>query len=427
MNFWLRIKKKDEKKELFWKKYIFYKIVIINHKNYRMKAIILAAGRGTRLQPLTNTTPKPMIQICGKPILEYLVESLHQEVSEIILIVKYKQEVIKEYFWDNYEGTKISYITQWEEKWTAAALKTLDLDDQVIILNWDSIFDTKDIKKLIDCPTSALLVKQVENPEIYGICEVDINQNIKKIVEKPQEYIWNLASLWAFKFSPVIFQHIQNVELTSRWEYELPDAVNSYMLDDTVQAIEIQWDFIDVWYPWDILTANSHYLQKLEKSVIKWTVEDWVTIKWNIILEEWAILKSWTYIEWNCYIGKSSSIGPHTYLRGETVIWQGCKIWNAVEVKNSSFWNNSNAAHLSYIWDSVIGNNVNIWGGFSSANLRHDHKNIRVMIKDTLIDSWKRKLGTIIWDNAKTAINTSTMPGRIIDTDSMTMPWDTIK
>jgi NDP-sugar pyrophosphorylase family protein len=63
-----------------------------------MKAIILAAGRGTRLQPLTNTTPKPMIQVCGKPILEYLVESLYQEVSEIILIVKYKQEVIKEYF-----------------------------------------------------------------------------------------------------------------------------------------------------------------------------------------------------------------------------------------------------------------------------------------------------------------------------------------
>jgi NDP-sugar pyrophosphorylase family protein len=63
-----------------------------------MKAIILAAGRGTRLQPLTNTIPKPMIQICGKPILEYLMDSIYKDVSEIILIVKYKQDIIEEYF-----------------------------------------------------------------------------------------------------------------------------------------------------------------------------------------------------------------------------------------------------------------------------------------------------------------------------------------
>lgn len=392
-----------------------------------MKAIILAAGRGTRLQPLTDSIPKPMIQICGKPILEYLVESLYLEVSEIILIVKYKEEIIKNYFWDNYKGTKVSYITQWEEKWTAWALKWLDLDDQVLILNWDSIFDKNDITNLINSPNSAVLVKSVDNPEIYWICKVNINNRVTAIIEKPQEFIWNLASLWAFKFSPIIFKHIQEVKLSSRWEYELPDAVNSFMEEDDVKAIEIQWDFIDVWYPWDILTANTHYLQKLEKSEIHWTVEEWVIIKWNIVLEEWAILKSGTYIEWNCYIGKNSSIGPNTYLRWESVIWQGCKIWNAVEVKNSCFWYNSNAAHLSYIWDSVIWNNVNLAGWFISANIRHDNKNNRVMIKDELIDSGKRKLWAIVWDNVKTAANTTVMPGRIINTWSMTMPWDIIK
>jgi bifunctional UDP-N-acetylglucosamine pyrophosphorylase/glucosamine-1-phosphate N-acetyltransferase len=199
------------------------------------------------------------------------------------------------------------------------------------------------------------------------------------------------------------------------------------MLDDNVKAIEITWDFIDVWYPWDILTANSHYLQKLESSIIKWIVEEWVTIKWKIILEEWAILKSWTYIEWNHYIGKNTSVGPHTYLRWECVFAQGCKVWNAVEVKNSTFWNNTYVKHLSYVGDSVLWNNVNLWWGFSSANLRHDNKNIRVMIQDKLIDSWKRKLWVIIWDNVKTWVNTTVMPGRIIDTDTVTMPWEVIK
>jgi len=207
----------------------------------------------------------------------------------------------------------------------------------------------------------------------------------------------------------------------------LTEALNIYIESNDFFAFEIQWEFIDIWYPWDILTANSHFLKKLEKSEIKGVIEEWVIIKWNIILEEWAILKSGTYIEWNCYIGKNSSIGPNTYLRWESVIWHGCKIWNAVEVKNSTFWNNSNAAHLSYIWDTIIWNNVNLWGWFSSANLRHDNKNIRVMIKDELIDSGKRKLWAIIWDNVKTWANTTTMPGRIIDTWLMTIPWEIIK
>jgi dTDP-glucose pyrophosphorylase len=198
------------------------------------------------------------------------MESLYSSVTEIILVVKYKEDIIREYFWDNYKDTKISYITQWNYKWTAWALKWIDLDDHALILNGDSIFDSKDIKQLINSPTAWVLVQSVENPEIYGICKVDSNNNIQAIIEKPQEFIWDLASLWAFKFSPDIFKYINNVELSDRWEYELPDAVNNYMNMNEFQAIEISWDFIDIWYPWDILTANSYFLNKLEKSEIKW-------------------------------------------------------------------------------------------------------------------------------------------------------------
>lgn len=392
-----------------------------------MKAIILAAGRGTRLQPLTNTIPKPMIQICGKPILEFLMESLYQEVSEIILIVKYKEEIIKNYFWDNFLWTKISYITQWEEKWTWAALKWIQTEEDLFILYGDSIIDTADIKRLMKSDKYWVFAQAVENPEKYWIFEVDDTNKIKTVVEKPQINIWNLANLWGFKITNEILEIVKNIEVSERWEYEITDALNIYLKTNDFYAFELKWEFIDIWYPWDILTANSYFLKKLEKSLIKGVIEEWVTIKWNIILEEWAILKSGTYIEWNCYIGKNSSIGPNTYLRWESVIWQGCKIWNAVEVKNSCFWNNSNAAHLSYIWDSIIWSSVNLWGWFSSANLRHDNKNIRVMIRDELIDSWKRKLWAIIWDNVKTAANTTVMPGRIIDTWSLTMPWEIIK
>jgi len=83
-----------------------------------MKAIILAAGEGTRLRPFSNTKPKPMIKIFGKPILEHNIEKIYQSVDEIIIVVKYKKEVIQNYFQDNYKGTKITYQEQNEQKGT---------------------------------------------------------------------------------------------------------------------------------------------------------------------------------------------------------------------------------------------------------------------------------------------------------------------
>ncbi len=392
-----------------------------------MKAIILAAWAGTRLKPLTNTIPKPMISIFGKPILEHNLEAIYEFVDEIIIIIKYKQEIIKEYFKDNFNWVKITYIEQWEEKWTGWALKWLNLQDDVIILYWDSILDKNDLKKVITSQNYAWLVKEVETPEKYWIYKQNSNWFAIEVIEKPQEFVGNLANLWWFKFSPEIFKHINNIWLSVRWEYELTDAINLFLKDNKFELIKISWEFIDVWYPWDILTANKYFLDKLQKSEIKWTVENWVTIKWNIILEEWAILKSGTYIEWNVYIWKNTSIGPNTYLRWQTVIWENCHIWNAVEIKNTSIWNKTNVAHLSYIWDSILGNNINIWGGMITANLRHDKWNIKVMVNGSLVDSGLHKLWVIIWDNSKTGIKTMTYPGRIIENDSFTMPGEIVK
>ena len=392
-----------------------------------MKAIILAAWEGSRLRPITNTTPKPLVKIYGKSIIEYNLENIYKHVSEIIIIVKYREEDIKKHLWNNYKGTKITYKTQWEEKWTAAAIKWIESELDVIIMNGDSIFEEKDIQKIVKFNGYGALVREVENPKEYGIFKIDEDNNIKEVVEKPQENIWNLASLWVYKFNSKIFDFIQQVEPSPRWEYEITDAINHFVKKYPFKALPIDGYFLDVWYPWDILWANSHFLDNLKISDIRWTVEEWVTIKWNIILEEWAILKSGTYIEWNVLIEKDSVIWPNTYLRWNTTIWQNCKIWNAVEIKNSSIWDNTNITHLSYVWDSIIWNNVNLWCGFKTANLRHDSAHIKVMVKWKLIDSWLKKLWIIIWDNVKTGINTSSYPGRILDTNNFTKPGDIIK
>jgi bifunctional UDP-N-acetylglucosamine pyrophosphorylase/glucosamine-1-phosphate N-acetyltransferase len=271
------------------------------------------------------------------------------------------------------------------------------------------------------------LVKKVENPKKYWIFKQDEKGFAIEIFEKPEEFVWDLANLGYYKFNAEILDLVKNIQISKRWEYEITDAVNLFIKNNKFELIPISWIYIDVSYPWDILKANYYFLENLKKSQLDWEIEKNVTIKWEIILEKWAVLKSGTYIEWNVFIWKNTKIWPNAYLRWNTCIWEDCKIWNAVEIKNSSIWNYTNVAHLSYIWDSIIWNNVNVGWWFISANVRHDKKNIKVMVKWKLVDTGLKKLWIIIWDNVKTGIKSYSMPWKIIENDSFIMPWEIIK
>lgn len=393
-----------------------------------MKAIILAAWEWTRLAPFTNTIPKPMLLIMWKPILEHNMEKIAPYIDEFIIIVKYKKEHIQNFFWNNYLGVPITYHEQSDKKWTAAAIQDIKVENtDILILNWDSIFDAQDLSTIIQSPGYGALVQEVSDPSKYWIFIKDTNGFVSKIVEKPETFVGNLANLWVYKFNSSIIDISNNIPLSSRGEYEITDSINIFLQQETFTLHPIKWNFIDIWYPWDILDANNFFLNTLTESKIEWEIEEWVTIKWCIILEKGALLKSGTYIEGNVYIGKNTSIWPHTYLRWSTVIGENCHIWSSVEIKNSSLGNNTNVAHLSYIWDSIIGNNVNIGWWLITANLRHDKSNIKVMVKWNLIDTKRHKFWVIIWDNSKTWIKTMTYPGRILLNDSFTQPWEIIK
>ena len=379
------------------------------------------------MQPLTDTTPKPLIKIAWKPIIEHNIEKIYRAVDEIIIVVKYLSEQFETYFWDTYKGVKITYHIQGEEKGTGAALWGLDIRDDIILLYGDSIFEKTDLDVILKLDGYGCLVKQVQQPEKYGIFIQKPDGTAERVIEKPSEDYGNLANVWVYKLSPTIFALVDQIELSQRWEYELTDAINLFCESEEFQLIQMKGEFIDIWYPWQILSANSYFLDRLTESQIDGTIEDGVTIKWNIVLKSGAILKSGTYIEWNCIIWENSTIWPNTYIRWNTVIGNNSKAGNAVEIKNSNLWDNTSVAHLSYIGDSVIGNNVNIWAGSITANIRHDHKNMRCMINEKLVDTWLRKLGIIVGDGARIWIKTTIYPARVIETSGVTLPWDIYK
>jgi len=176
------------------------------------------------------------------------------------------------------------------------------------------------------------------------------------------------------------------------------------------------------------LEANEYFLGKMKGRIAPSAIiEQGATLKGEIIAGEGTIIKNGVYIEGPAIIGKNCVIGPNCFIRAATAIGDHSHIGQAVEIKNSIIGDNTNVAHLSYVGDSIIGDNCNLGGGAITANLRHDWKNIKCMIKGELKDTGRQKLGVIMADNCKTGIHTSFYPGVKINPGCMTLPGEIVK
>lgn len=387
----------------------------------KLKAIILSAGEGSRMRPLTLTKPKTMLPVAGKPIIQYNIESLRDNgITDILLIVRYKEEIVRNYFGDGSDfGVNISYKTQKDFLGTANAISYCEdfIDDSIIVLNGDIILDDEIIHEIIKkynylSPDTLMLLTEVEDPSAFGVVEIE-NGNIKNIVEKPkrEEAPSNLVNAGIYIFNKDIFDKIRETEISERGEYEITDSV-SLQIEDNKKVIghKTSKDWIDVGRPWELIEVNEELIGKL-KTEIKGTVEAGAVIHGEVFLDEGSVIKAGVYIEGNVYIGKNCDIGPNSYIRGNTYFGDNVHVGNAVEIKNSIIMENTNVSHLSYVGDSVIGSNCNIAAGTNIANLRFDNATIKTKIKNQKIDSGRRKLGAIIGDSVKTGINSSFSPG----------------
>ena len=175
-----------------------------------------------------------------------------------------------------------------------------------------------------------------------------------------------------------------------------------------------------------MLETNEFFLNRIKKK-IKGIIEKNVTIKGEVVIAKGTLVKSGAYIEGPVVIGENCVIGPNCYIRASTSIGNNSKVGNAVDIKNSIIGENTCIAHLAYIGDSVIGDNVNVAAGVITANLRHDGKNIKTPVKGKIVDAGRRKLGAIVGDNVKLGINTSIYPGRKIWPDKTTLPCEIVK
>ena len=385
-----------------------------------MKAVVLAAGEGSRMRPLSYTRPKVMIPLANKPILEHLlVEAKKGGITEFILIVGYHDEQIRNFFGDGGRwDIKIEYSTQRRQQGTADALRTVKdlLDGPFLMLNGDNIINARHFKAIADTDITAMSLLEVENTEGLGLVEIKADR-VVAIHEKADEPVSNLANAGLYYFTPEIFTAISETPLSPRGEYEITDSIE--LLINKGQAVTYQ--VIDSWleasYPWDLLTSNEILLEEIsgenrgeleENSVIKGAVE----------IGFGTVVRSGSYIIGPVVIGDNCTIGPNCFIRPSTSIGDNCHIGSSVEVKNSIIMKNSVIPHHNYVGDSIIGEGCNLGAGTKIANLRLDYQNIIVADKDT----GRKKMGAILGDEVKTGINASLNLGTMIGNNTLIGP-----
>jgi len=219
-----------------------------------------------------------------------------------------------------------------------------------------------------------------------------------------------------------VFEAASRTEKSPRGEYEITDTCKILMTTKSGLHYHMLQSWLDLSYPWDLLTANENMLADLKAENLG-EVEANVTLKGAVVIGRNTVVRSGAYIEGPVIIGEDCRIGPNCYIRPFTTIGNGCHIGAAVEVKNSIIMNGTDFPHLNYVGDSVIGAGCNFGAGTKIANLRLDKQNVKV----AGLDTGRRKLGAIVGDRVETGINTSINVGTMIGNNTFIGPGVVVK
>ncbi len=390
-----------------------------------MQSVILAAGQSSRFWPL-NEKHKSLFDIMGKSLICYTLENLKKVgVKEVIIVQGKGRDIEKKLKTCSLPrfSKGIKFVLQKTPLGTGNAVICAKnyLKEKFLVLNGDDFYEAKDIKNcLLKFP--ALLVKEVKKPLFFGVI-VPEKDYIKEVIEKPKRPKSNLVNAGCYFISKKDLT--EKIKKSPRGEYEITDYIKKIIKKKKVYFFKAK-NWIPLSYSWDLFNINEFLLKKI-KTKIRGKIEKNCCLKGPIIIEKGTIIKSGTYIEGPAYIGENCQIGPNCFIRAFTSISNNCQIGQAVEIKNSIISRGSKIAHLSYVADSLIGENCNLGGGTIMANLRFDERNIYCRVKEKLIDSGRKKFGAVLGNNVKTGINASLMPGVFVGSNAIVGPHSLVK
>ena len=344
-----------------------------------MKGIILHAGHGTRLRPLTHTGPKQLLPIANKPMSEYCLKSIKETgITDIAIIIGgLGSNKVKEYYGNGEKfGVNITYVEQDEPKGIAHAInlcKNFVNDEKFLVFLGDNIIQ-RSISEFVENFKKSnfdatLLLCKVDNPSSFDIAQIE-NKKIIKITEKPKNPLSNLAVTGIYLLTPKIFQIIENLKPSWRNELEITDALDILLNQNNNLSFEIITDYWkDTGTPQDIIHANGEIIKNMSEYFYGKKTEN-VKISGKVLTGKNSVILGNTTITGpviigeNCKINSGVIIGPNTSIgdnstinRGtieNSIIMENCEIDSTVKIRDSIISNNSKIIQSKKLTDDKI-------------------------------------------------------------------------
>jgi len=367
-------------------------------------AVVLAAGEGTRLRPLTRNRPKPMLPAANRPILEHVFDALVEAgINEIVVVVGYKRDRVQDHFGPSYRDVPVTYVTQDKQLGSGHALLQAKsvVEGPVLVLNGDRLIDAGTITAVADthAETGNPSIAVVERQETsrYGAVEVR-DGDIAKLVEKPREGDYRLINGGVYAFGEDIFTEIGE---TSRQagELALPDTLEQLIEHGRVRGVEVDGMWVDATYPWDLLEVAREVLAR--GRLTESSRSDGVWIHESALVHREAVLQGPVVVGPDCEVGPDAVIGPDAALGANVTVGA-----NAV-VQHSVIDADTRIDPGSTLLDTITGQDVHLGASTVVPAGPAD-----VQVGTEIFED--QRLGAVIADRARARGNVSFTPGSLV-------------
>lgn len=292
-----------------------------------MQAVILAAGEGKRVRPLTRNRPKAMIPVANRPIIEYVIDALLKNgIRDIIVVVGYRKEQVTRFL--NGLDVPIEVVVQNKQLGTAHALQCAEsrINGDFLVLPGDNYIDPQSIRRIGDIP-NAILVKEHPSPSNFGVVLLN-NSIVTDIIEKPEHAPSFMVSTGIYSLQKNFFSSITGNDITDT----IPALIAG---GKQIRAVPAD-DWQDAIFAWDLLKMNRRLLKDLPVS-------------------RQGTASRQTTIQGPVSIGKGTTIGPNTVISGPVVIGNDCTIGpNCCIMPNSSIGSRVTIEPFTLLGDTII-------------------------------------------------------------------------
>lgn len=368
-------------------------------------AVVLAAGEGIRLRPLTRNRPKPMLPAANRPILEHVLDALVDAgIDSLVLVVGYRRERVQEYFGSSYRDVPIEYVVQRKQLGSGHALLQAReaVDGPLLVVNGDQVTEAASVRTVLDTfaeetAPAVMAVLERRDASKYGAITLR-DRDIDAIVEKPNTDDYRLMNGGIYAFDESIFAAIDRTE-RQEGELSLTDTIARIVDTERVRGVRTGGLWVDATYPWDLLEVAAEVLARGRVAEPEIRGDVWVSDDATVHAD--ATLRPPVVVGPDCEIAPGAVVGPDVSLGRNVTVGANTTLQRTVLDADARIEAGST------LLDGVVGQDVHLGAATTIPGGPGDVRVGREVFED-------QQLGAVVADRALARGNVSFAPGTLV-------------